>query len=197
MIYPDVKFGSVPANEVTLNTLELATRLGAGLDYSNEKIEICIEEFNRAASYRYAYVEVDVTVFGNVCDFGFAKVESHALSTVLCDCNKAFFLAVSAGVGVDRLITRLEAKGKADAFFTDSVGSAAIESFCDLITEKICKDLNCTRRFSPGYADLPLEFQRDMLDRLDAPSSVGITLNSSLLMTPMKSITAIIGIKGK
>lgn len=197
MIYPDVKFGSIPASEVTLDRVELASRLRAGIDYSNEKLEACIKEFNKAAIYRYAYTEVSVAVSGDVCDFGFTKVESHALSTVLLGCEKAFFLAITAGVGVDRLITRLEATGKADAFFTDSIGSAAVESFCDLVCTKIGKNLNCTRRFSPGYADLPLEFQKDLLSRLNAPSSVGITLNSSLLMSPMKSITAIIGIKGK
>ena len=197
MIYPDVKFGSFPASEVALNPLELASRLGAGLDYSNEKIEACIEEFNKVVSYKYAYAEVSVAVSGDICDFGFAKVESRALSTLLCGCDKVFFLAVSAGVGVDRLIIRLEATGKADAFFTDSIASAAIESFCDLISDKISESLNCTRRFSPGYADLPLEFQNELLSRLNAPSSVGISLNSSLLMSPMKSITAIIGIKGQ
>ena len=196
MIYPNVKFGSVSADEVAINLCELAARIGAGLDYSNEKIELCTKEFNKAANYRYAYTEVTVAVTGNVCDFGFARVESRALARVLCGCERAFFLAVSAGIGVDRLIARLEAISKADAFFTDSIASAAIESFCDLICEKICEGVDCTKRFSPGYADLPLEFQPHLLERIASAQSVGITLNSSLLMSPMKSITAIIGIKG-
>ena len=194
MIYPDIKFGALPADEITVDTLELASRLGAGLNYTNEKIKICAEGFNKVANYRYAYVEIPVKIFGTVCDFGFAMIESKNLSDLLCTCDKAILLAVTAGIDVDRLITRLEATSKADAFFTDSIASAAIESFCDLINEKICKGLNCTKRFSPGYGDLPLDFQKALLDRLNSPSSVGISLNSSLLMSPMKSITAIIGI---
>ena len=195
MIYPDIKFGTVPAEEIVIDTLELASRLGAGLNYSNEKITICTESFNKVVNYRYAYVEIPVKVFGKVCDFGFSKVEIENLSALLCGCSKAFLLAVSTGIGVDRLITRLEMTSKSDAFFTDSIASAAIESFCDFINEKICKDLNCTKRFSPGYGDVPLAFQKDLLERLNSPSSVGISLTSSLLMSPMKSITAIIGIK--
>ena len=195
MIYPDIKFEAISSEEIVIDTLELASRIGAGLNYSNEKIALCTESFNKAANYKYAYVEIPVKVAQSVCDFGFAKVESGNLSELLCGCDKAFLLAVSAGIGVDRLITRLEATSKADAFFTDSIASAAIESFCDYINEKICKGLNCTKRFSPGYGDVPLTFQKDLLERLNSPSSVGISLNSSLLMSPMKSITAIIGIK--
>ena len=50
-------------------------------------------------------------------------------------------------------------------------------------------------RFSPGYGDLPLDFQKEFLKITDASRKLGISLNDSLLMSPSKSVTAIIGIK--
>ena len=52
-------------------------------------------------------------------------------------------------------------------------------------------------RFSPGYGDLSLEMQRDIFRVLDCPRKIGLTLNESLLMSPSKSVTAIIGISGE
>lgn len=49
-------------------------------------------------------------------------------------------------------------------------------------------------RFSPGYGDLPLALQPDLLNFLNAQRWVGITVGKTLLMSPMKSVTAIMGI---
>ena len=57
--------------------------------------------------------------------------------------------------------------------------------------------LALTERFSPGFGDLPLELQRQVTEALDCPRSLGITLGESLLMTPSKSVTAIIGMKAR
>ena len=37
--------------------------------------------------------------------------------------------------------------------------------------------------------------QRDVMEALDCAQTLGITLSDSLLMTPSKSVTAIIGMK--
>jgi cobalamin-dependent methionine synthase I len=51
-----------------------------------------------------------------------------------------------------------------------------------------------TQRFSAGYGDLPLELQRDIFGALDCQRKIGVTLNESLLMSPSKSVSAIVGI---
>ena len=48
-------------------------------------------------------------------------------------------------------------------------------------------------RFSPGYGDLSLEVQKEIFSLLDCPRKIGVSLGDSLLMTPSKSVTAIIG----
>ncbi|MBP3731219.1 MAG: hypothetical protein J6I40_07110, partial [Mailhella sp.] len=49
-------------------------------------------------------------------------------------------------------------------------------------------------RFSPGYGDFALEHQRDFARFLDMPRNAGISLSDTLLMTPSKSVTAVIGV---
>ena len=49
-------------------------------------------------------------------------------------------------------------------------------------------------RFSPGYGDFPLEAQKDIFRTLDCSRKIGLTLNESLLMSPSKSVTAIVGL---
>ena len=48
-------------------------------------------------------------------------------------------------------------------------------------------------RFSPGYGDFSLDCQKDIIRALEAEKTVGVTLTDSLLMTPSKSVTAVIG----
>ena len=195
MIYNDIIFGSASPKDFEISKIELATRLNTNVNFEYEFINQYIDEFNKAVNYKYAYVKLPISVSNNVCDFGFATVESNSLSRVLCDCKEVFIMAVTTGIEIDRLITKLYLKHDSSAFFIDSIGSAAVESFADYLNKEICQNLNTTNRFSPGYADFPLEFQRNLLSRINANQTVGITVNNQLFMTPMKSITAIIGIK--
>ena len=195
MIYNDIIFGSASPKDFEINKIELASRLNINVNFEYEFINQYIDEFNKAVSYKYAYVRLPISVSNNVCNFGFATVESNSLSRVLRDCKEVFIMAVTTGIEIDRLITKLYLKQDSRAFFIDSIGSAAVESLADYLNKVICQNLNTTNRFSPGYADFPLEFQRDLLARINANQTVGITVNNELFMTPMKSITAIIGIK--
>ena len=48
-------------------------------------------------------------------------------------------------------------------------------------------------RYSPGYGDLPLEVQGPLLELLDAPRRAGLCATQTHLLTPRKSVTAILG----
>ena len=54
--------------------------------------------------------------------------------------------------------------------------------------------LSLRPRFSPGYGDFPLSMQTPIFDALDCPRKIGVSLNASLLMSPSKSVTAVIGL---
>ena len=192
MLINDVQFGLVNSNCFLINKVELAART-RNANITNEYDDL-IERFNSIAKYRFAYVQVPVTVDEDKCIFDCGTVISSSLSKILNGCNEAIFFAVSAGIESDRLIARASIQSSNKSFILDSIGSAMIESFADYINELIVKNQNATKRFSPGYADFPLEFQRTLLKRLNAEATVGISLSNELLMTPMKSITAVIGI---
>lgn len=193
MNYNDVIYGSVNCDEFNIDDLELSARLG--YTASACELQAHIDEFNSAASYRYAYARVSLKISGDECDFGFGKARSSSLAKVLEGCSEALIFAVSCGTATDRLISRLYLQSSANAFITDAIGSASAEALADLVNKKICDGLSVTKRFSPGYADFPIDFQKPLLERLNAFSTVGISLTNDLLMIPMKSVTAVIGIR--
>ena len=48
-------------------------------------------------------------------------------------------------------------------------------------------------RFSPGYGDWPIDQQPELI-RLAKAGEIGVSLSSSMMLIPRKSITAIIGL---
>ena len=81
-----------------------------------------------------------------------------------------------------------------------AIGAQQVEGACDRLCGRLAEqfpDRQLTDRYSPGYGDLPLAVQREVMEALDCGRTVGITLSDSLLMTPSKSVTAIIGMKEK
>lgn len=193
---PDVFMITAQPDEVPLKKSELAYRLGVARGYSSESIERCTESIMKKISYKCSYVRVpvDMSVEG-VVDLGFMRAESRNLYKNLTGCSEAFVLAVTCGIAVDRELARLSIVSQADHFVSDAVASAAADSFCSYACGIMKKGLECAPRYSPGYGDLSISFQPLILERLNARELLGITLNSSYLMTPMKSITAIMGIR--
>ncbi len=187
--------GITATEKIKINKIELAQRLKTDIDFNLEEINLCKQELFKVINYKYAYKKVSIEL--SYCDyvnFGFCKVKSKNLYNNLKGCSFAVILAVTAGIGVDRLLGRLELLSKSKCFITDAISSAAVESYCDYVNQYINEQYKTKPRFSPGYGDLPLEIQPDILNFLSADKTLGITLNESLLMTPVKSITAIIGV---
>ncbi len=123
---------------------------------------------------------------------GPADVSSENLKTALGDCPFAVLFAATIGFGTDRLITKYNRLSPAKALLIEAVGNERVEAVCDLFQSKFA---DARPRFSPGYGDLPLDFQRQVFALLECPKNIGVTLNDSLLMTPVKSVTALFGIR--
>ena len=77
-----------------------------------------------------------------------------------------------------------------------AIGAERIEALCDAFCDDMEKEMGVSLRprFSPGYGDLPLSVQKDIISLLEAPKRIGLSLNDSLLMSPTKSVTAFAGI---
>ena len=55
-------------------------------------------------------------------------------------------------------------------------------------------EYNQTFRFGIGYGDLPLSQQGEFLKILNAPKLIGLNIGKTDMMTPTKSVTAVIGL---
>lgn len=82
------------------------------------------------------------------------------------------------------------------ALWLDAAASAAIEEVCDTAQRQIAEQLgqSLTHRFSCGYGDLPLSIQPQLCTLLDSAKSIGLSVSHSSMLTPVKSVTAILGI---
>lgn len=108
-------------------------------------------------------------------------------------------MAVTLGHGVDRELRRLSLTDPLEQVIFDAAATAAVERLADkteaeIRTEAAERGLFCSWRFSPGYGDLPLDVQPDVLARLNAARFLGITCTPSHLMVPTKSVTAVVGV---
>jgi hypothetical protein len=126
-------------------------------------------------------------------------IESGALSKNLTGCPSAYLMAATLGVEVDRLIARAEAVRMSDAVIFQAAAATMIEQVCDDANDELREEaakegLFCRPRFSPGYGDFPLSHQRDLVRLLDASRQIGLTVTGQLLLAPIKSVTALIGL---
>lgn len=146
---------------------------------------------------RVCFAEFDISRSNGALDLGFAKTQSRDLAKNLCGCEKIIVFCATAGHGIDRLISRNSRLAPSVALCLQSIGAEAIEAvcgeFCAFVENEYGYSLR--PRFSAGYGDLPLELQRDIFRALGCEKRIGVTLNESLLMSPTKSVSAVIGIE--
>ncbi len=169
-------------------------------DETLEKLfETCLEESKPFLTYKVCFREFSVIKNGDDLDLGFAKTKSKNLAVNLKDCNKIVLFAATVGHGVDRLIKKEELLSPAKAVCLQAIGSERVESLCDFFNEELKneyaeKGILLKPRFSPGYGDFSLELQKDIIPALNCTNLLGISLGENLMMSPSKSVTAIIGI---
>lgn len=168
-------------------------------------LEECLAEALPRLSYKLCYLELPLAITGDTCDFGCMQVQSKDLVKNLTGCERVILFGATIGVEIDRLIARYAHISPAKAVMFQAIGAERIEALCDAFCEDIGKKVNeeadeniesrfqLCPRFSPGYGDLPLEVQRDIFMVLNSSKNIGVSLNTSLLMTPSKSVTAFVG----
>ncbi len=151
-----------------------------------ELIESCIDEAKDKLTYKVCYGHFLIS---------FMKIKSEKLIENLSGCDSFVLFAATVGIELDRLISRYGRISPSRALIFQAIGAERIESLCDEFTRSIQEEFGPTiPRFSPGYGDFALEAQKDLFRVLEPSKRIGLTLNESMLMTPTKSVTAIIGV---
>lgn len=160
----------------------------------DELLSECLDEILNKLTYKVCYIELPLQIQGTFVDFSFTTVDSSDLSKNLAACKSYILFAATIGIECDRLISRYSKTSPLKALMFQAIGAERIESLCNTFNNEIKKKYKTAPRFSPGYGDFPLAFQRDFFAVLDPSKKIGLCLNESLLMSPSKSVTAIIGI---
>lgn len=161
-------------------------------------LDDCLRAAEGQLKNKVCYQVFDLQIKGEVCDFGAASFVSRDLANNLNGCEKAVLFAATVGVGIDRLIAKYSAVSPAKAVLLDAIGTERIEALC----EAFCADVKAGMhtelkpRFSPGYGDLDLSVQKELFALLRCEKHIGLTLSDTMLMSPMKSVTAIAGMTG-
>lgn len=190
-----INFESISADEIILNPNETALRLKTDRGYTNEQIESCLKTLRENVNCKYIYTKVPITRNGCVFNLGFGTFKSENLAKNLDGCCEAFVFLVTLGYECDRLLNKLSLLSPTEHFICDALASAMADTFCDMAATKIKKGLLCKPRYSPGFGDLSLEVQPKIIEMLNAQRIAGVTISSSYLMSPAKTITCIMGIR--
>lgn len=184
---------TVARDKITINPRELKARLGGADDSaSKEFADSVAEEILSVMRCSYVLKKTDIRFTADGCSLGFGDIASANLRRNLTGCESAYVLAATIGHDVDRVLRNAGLVSTAKHFVLDAVASSAVEALCDYIQDSLPEKTKA--RFAPGYGDFNLEMQGKLLEFLDA-YKIGISVNDSFMMTPMKTITAIMGIK--
>ena len=119
----------------------------------------------------------------------------------LTGCGQAILLAVTLGPGVDAQIRRAGVGDIAAGVASDALGSALAEQAADAAEAELRQwaakeGKYLTGRFSPGYGDWDIAVQPLVANALDTVRRAGLCVTDTNLMTPRKSVTAILGVSG-
>ena len=182
-------------------------------DARNERtlslISELIDVFNANIVPKSVFGIWDCKINSSVITLGDLTVKSKSLAGHLTGCRRAALLAATLGPQADVMVRRYSVDDMEKAVIAQSVGTAMIEAYCDIITDEIaCKIENgivmkpeackfhLTSRYSPGYGDFDINFQKDIFDMLNC-SRIGLTLTSGYMMIPSKSVTAVVGFNNR
>lgn len=127
-------------------------------------------------------------------------IASHALWDHLKGYPYAAVLAVTLGSAFDNKLKRLMLESPSEAVVYDAAGSALVEIIANRAERHILEEAEdlaaeSTFRFSPGYGDLDMCYNKLLLNLLRADKNCGITTTPGFAMAPKKSVVAILGFR--
>jgi hypothetical protein len=163
-----------------------------------EKLLAVIEPKSLYGEYSLCILDDKIIIGGQTG----MTINSSSLKTNLTGCTGVILFSATLGPEADALIRRYQVISIARAAVAQAVSTELIEAYCNetvntLKDEKIKDGYYLRPRFSAGYGDFKLSHQRDFFRMLDITKKIGIYLNDECLMSPTKSVTAVIGFSNK
>ena len=169
----------------------------------NSKINQCIKETKNKIDTKYVYQIYDIKKDLNLNTVQFENtnliLKSKDISELLRDCDKCVLMCATLGFNIEKNIRRYSYNNLTKGIIIDACATTSIEEVCDLVQDSILdkvakEEKSLTMRYSPGYGDLDISANRDILNVLDAHRKIGVTVTNTGIMIPRKSVVALIGI---
>ena len=187
-----------------IRTKEAVRYLGYGKNEVDDKtlqeIQDSFRELERLADKKSIYRIFELSLKDeNELKIGNVEIYSRNLRTNLKDCKQVVLFVATLGTEVDRLIRKMQVVDMAKAVVMQACAATLLEEYCDELQQKIAEHMQeqgkyIRPRFSPGYGDFSIQHQKAVLAMLEASKRIGVTMTDSYMLTPTKSVTAVIGI---
>ena len=187
-----------------IRTKEAVRYLGYGKNAVDDKtlqeIQDSFRELERLADKKSIYRIFELSLKDeNELKIGNVEIYSRNLRTNLKDCKQVVLFAATLGAEVDRLIRKMQVVDMAKAVVMQACAATLLEEYSDELQQKIAEHMQeqgkyIRPRFSPGYGDFSIQHQKAVLAMLEASKRIGVTMTDSYMLTPTKSVTAVIGI---
>ena len=188
-------------SRLTPDPKEILRYAGMSKDARPEALMLsCLEELGEIRG-RICWRRFPVIRTAEGMDLGFCRTPSVSLGINLQGCSSLILFAGTLGLDIDRLLAKYGRLSPAKALWFQAIGAAGVEALCDAFCEDVKalagqagSPVRTKPRYSPGFGDFGLEYQPFIFEALDCPRTIGLTLTDSFLMSPTKSVTALIGI---
>lgn len=167
----------------------------------HELIQIIDNAFQRLEGFmtpRCIWREFKLIHFDGGIEIEGARIFSKDIARLTARADKCILIAATLGHEVDRQISLAQQKNMLEGLALDSAASVQVDEFLDeYIKNQIVPGLKAgeflTSRFSPGYGDLKMEVTEEIISLLNASKQIGLSVTCSMMMSPIKSVTAVIG----
>jgi len=189
-----------------INKNEVLKYLGYKNDIADNKtiaiIEECLHELHEISKPKYIYNIFDIETLGNSINFisTTLTLKGNNICAHLTSSEKCAVMAATLGIEVDKQLLINSSLNLTKAIIMDACATASIESLCETAQLKIKKQaqklgLCITSRYSPGYGDLSIDVQPQIINVLDAYKKIGLSSTQNCILIPRKSVTAFIGLQ--
>ncbi len=130
---------------------------------------------------------------------GNAVADGSLLSSLLPEAKELAVVVGTIGPRLEKQVTDYSSRGEPlRAVLLDGIGSAAVDSLaqeaCRFVADEASsRGYQLGSPINPGMPDLPIVKQRHLLEMVPA-QEIGVSLTSSGMMVPRKSVSMVIGI---
>ena len=164
-----------------------------------ESLRSCGAELEATARPRAVWRRFPVTVEDGTVTCAGMVIPSAHLARHLKNCGEIYLFAATLGAETDRLLRRSAVTQVSRTVILQACAASLLEAYCDECCDGLAREvapegLFLRPRFSTGYGDFPLAFQRPLLEALEASKRIGLTATETMMLTPTKSVTAVVGL---